>query len=98
MVDLGQIEMRVRTGIPLPRKMFGRSNLAAILHSLHICNTLLCYLDLILPKGAIVDYRIMGIVVYIGNGGKIKVEAHPFNLMGYFLAHFVDQPIILYGT
>ena len=68
------------------------------LHSVHIGNGLFSHIVFVLPKGPVVDHRVVGIVVDIDHGGEVSVKTGALDLAGYFLPHPVEQGVILNGS
>ena len=49
-------------------------------------------------KGALVDDRVIGIVVHVRIGGEADLDAQAAALAGHFAAEFVDQAVVLDGA
>ena len=67
--------MRINSHITMPRKMFGTCHYANILHSFHILNSIQGHFIFVFTKTTVVNYRVIGIVIYIHHRCIINLYA-----------------------
>jgi hypothetical protein len=96
--DEGQVQMRVHIGIAVAGKVFGASHHAVVLHAFGVHIAFDGYIVAVFAERTGVDDGVGGVVVHIGNGGKIDVNADAAALAGHFFAEFVDEPVVLNGA
>ena len=90
--------MRIHIGISVSGKVLCAGRCASILHALHKESAIERHLLRILAKGAVMDYRIVGIIVYIYIGSIIYLKAQIFALLANGIAGTVNHSALLYGA
>ena len=76
-------------------KMLCKSEYALRLHTLKICNGLLCHFLRVLTERPPAYNRVCRIVIDINHGSQVSIQPHPLQLTGNLNAHFMYQDIIL---
>ena len=96
--NLRQIVMTIHIRIAVTRKMFRTRHHAVVLHTAHIHKCFRCDIFFIFTERAFINHRIVGVVVHIGIGCVIDVNAEAFQIFCHLRAEFINQTIILNST
>ena len=90
--------MRIYCYITMSRKMFGAGHHTIILHTFHVLYAKRGHFVFIFSKTTVVNYRVIGIIIYIHNGCKICLYANTLTLVGNNFPITVSNRRILHGT
>ena len=91
MVDLRQRVVRIGVGVAVAGEVLGGGEHVLVLHALHVGQALGRHIVFVFAKRAVVDHRVVGVVVHVDHRGEVGVHAHPFEVAGHLLPHFVEQ-------
>ena len=90
----GRVGVGVHARVAVARKVLGRGQQAAVVHSFHVGVGFFKNAVLVFTKRPKINNGVVGVVIDIGHGGKINVHSHPFGLPREGLPHFVDQLVV----
>ena len=98
LIDHRQVFVRINAYITVAGEVFGAGHHTHILHAFHVLNAILGHLVFIFPETAVVDHRVIGVVVYVHDRGVVYLDAGTFTLVAYDLSVLVHDPGILHGA
>ena len=86
--------MGIDIGIAMTWEVLGHCHHSSVLQAFAIGYDLLRHTVWVFTKGTDIDDGVIGVDIYIGNGGKVDGDAHEATFASHLLAIFVEQAVV----